>query len=65
MIFLIFFTTFRKCFPPKIKGKHFPLTGKCFSLTNFPNDKQRHESLESGFQEITFRANKHPFNLYF
>jgi len=40
MIFLIFFITSRKCFPSKIKGKHFPgnqtkfsLTGKCFLLT--------------------------------
>jgi hypothetical protein len=30
---------------------NFPLTGKCFSLTNFSNDKQTHESLESGFPE--------------
>jgi hypothetical protein len=34
---------------------NFPLTGKCFSLTNFPNGKQTHESLESGFPETTFR----------
>jgi hypothetical protein len=30
------------------------LNGKCFSLTNFFNDKQTHESLESDFQETTF-----------
>jgi hypothetical protein len=34
---------------------NFPLTGKCFPLTNFPNDKQTQESLESGFPETTFR----------
>jgi hypothetical protein len=33
---------------------NFPLTGKCFLLTNFPNEKQTHESLESGFPETTF-----------
>jgi hypothetical protein len=30
---------------------NFSLTGKCFSLTNFSNDKQTHESLESDFSE--------------
>jgi hypothetical protein len=34
---------------------NFSLTGKCFLLTNFPNEKQTHESLESGFPETTFR----------
>jgi len=34
---------------------NFSLTGKCFSLTNFSNGKQTHESLESGFSETTFR----------
>jgi hypothetical protein len=34
---------------------NFPLTGKCFSLTNFPNGKQTQESLESDFPEITFQ----------
>jgi hypothetical protein len=34
---------------------NFSLTGKCFSLTNFSNDKQTQESLESGFPETTFR----------
>jgi hypothetical protein len=34
---------------------NFPLTGKCFSLTNFPNGKQIQENLESDFPEITFR----------
>jgi hypothetical protein len=31
------------------------LTGKCFSLTNFPNDKQTQKSLKSDFLKITFR----------
>jgi hypothetical protein len=31
------------------------LTGKCFSLTNFSNGKQTHESLESGFPKSEFR----------
>jgi hypothetical protein len=34
---------------------NFPLSGKCFPLTNFSNGKQTQESLESGFPEITFR----------
>jgi hypothetical protein len=34
---------------------NFSLTGKCFPLTNFSNGKQTHESLESGFPEITFQ----------
>jgi hypothetical protein len=34
---------------------NFPLTGKCFPLTNFSNGKQTQESLESGFPETTFR----------
>jgi len=34
---------------------NFPLTGKCFPLTNFSNGKQTQESLESGFLETTFR----------
>ena len=34
---------------------NFPLTGKCFPLTNFSNDKQTQESLESGFPETTFQ----------
>jgi hypothetical protein len=38
---------------------NFPLTGKCFPLTNFSNGKQTQESLESGFPETTFRKNKH------
>jgi hypothetical protein len=34
---------------------NFPLTRKCFPLTNFSNGKQTQESLESGFPEITFQ----------
>jgi hypothetical protein len=34
---------------------NFPLTGKCFPLTNFSNGKQTQESLESGFPESEFR----------
>jgi len=34
---------------------NFPLTEKCFSLTNFSNVKQTQESLESGFSESEFR----------
>jgi hypothetical protein len=34
---------------------NFPLTGKCFPLTNFFNGKQTYESLESGFPETTFQ----------
>jgi hypothetical protein len=34
---------------------NFSLTGKCFPLINFSNDKQTQESLESGFPEITFQ----------
>jgi hypothetical protein len=37
---------------------NFSLTGKCFPLTNFPNGKQTHESLESVFPETTFRKTK-------
>jgi hypothetical protein len=48
--------TFLKTKPNfSLTGKCFPLTGKCFPLTNFPNNKQTHESLESGLQETTFR----------
>jgi hypothetical protein len=34
---------------------NFPLTGKCFPLTNFSKGKQTQENLESGFPETTFR----------
>jgi hypothetical protein len=35
--------------------KCFSLTGKCFLLTNFFNDKQTQENLESGFPESEFQ----------
>jgi len=34
---------------------NFPLTGKCFLLTNFSNGKQTQESLENDFSETTFQ----------
>ena len=51
-------SVFRLNFPGNtfLKTKpNFPLTGKCFPLTNFANSKQTQESLESGFPETTFR----------
>ena len=41
---------------------NFTLTGKCFPLTNFPEDKQTQESLESGFPESEFRETNTAFN---
>ena len=61
MTFLNFSQLPEKCFPPKFSGKHFPenqakffFDWKCFPLTNFSEDKQTQESLESGFPETTF-----------
>jgi hypothetical protein len=34
---------------------NFPLTEKCFPLTNFSNGKQTQESLEIDFLETTFQ----------
>jgi len=34
---------------------NFPLTGKCFPLTNFSNGKQTQKSLKSNFPETIFR----------
>jgi hypothetical protein len=34
---------------------NFPLTRKCFPLTNFSNDKQTQESLENDFPESEFQ----------
>ena len=34
---------------------NFPLTEKCFPLTNFSNGKQTQESLENSFPKTTFR----------
>jgi len=57
------FSHFQKVFSTQIfqentflKTKpNFPLIGKCFLLTNFPNSKQTHESLESVFLKTTFQ----------
>ena len=57
-------TTFRKT--NTAKGKTFSwkpsqiflwlkLTGKCFPLTNFPNDKQTQKNLKNDFPETSFR----------
>ena len=35
---------------------NFPLTEKCFLLTNFSNGKQTQESWESDFPETTFQT---------
>jgi hypothetical protein len=62
MTFLNFSQLPESVFRPNFSGKHFPgnqanfsLTGKCFSLTNFSNDKQTQESLESGFPKTTLQ----------
>jgi len=62
MTFLNFSQLPESVFRPIFPGKHFPrtklnfpLTGKCFPLTNFSNGKQTQESLESGFPESKFR----------
>jgi len=58
MTFLNFSQLLESVFRPNFSGKHFPenqpnfpLTGKCFLLTNFSNSKQTQESLESGFRK--------------
>jgi len=33
---------------------NFALTGKCFPLINFSNDKQKHESLKNNFLKSEF-----------
>jgi hypothetical protein len=49
-----------------VDRKVFPLTGKCFPLTNFPNGKQTQESLENGFPESEFReTNMASISVYF
>jgi len=54
-------TTFRKTNTAKRKNTfletkpNFPLTGKCFPLTNFLNSKQTQENLESNFPKTTFQ----------
>jgi hypothetical protein len=37
---------------------NFSLTEKCFSLTNFSNDKQTQENLKNDFSKITFKKKK-------
>ena len=57
------FHNFRKVFSSQIfqdntfleTKSNFPLTGKCFPLTNFSNGKQTQKSLESGFSKSEFR----------
>jgi hypothetical protein len=34
---------------------NFPLTGKCFPLTNFSTDKQTQKNLKNNFSKITFQ----------
>jgi len=62
MIFLNFSQLLKSVFRSNFSGKHFPetkpnfsSTEKCFPLTNFSNDKQTHESLESDFLKSKFR----------
>jgi len=62
MTFLNFSQLSESVLRPKLKENtfletkpNFPLTGKCFPLTNFPNGKQTQESLESDFPETSFR----------
>jgi hypothetical protein len=38
-----------------VDWKVFPLTGKCFLLTNFSNGKQTQKSLKNGFPESKFQ----------
>jgi len=62
MTFLNFSQLSESVFRPNFSGNtflktklNFPLTGKCFPLTNFSNGKQTQESLKSNFPETTFR----------
>jgi hypothetical protein len=41
----------------------FSVDRKYFPLTNFPNGKQTHESLENGFLETSFRETNTALNL--
>ena len=42
---------------------NFSLTGKCFSLTNFSNNKQTHKNLKNNFQKSLSKKNNHSLNL--
>jgi hypothetical protein len=44
---------------------NFPLTEKCFLLTNFSNDKQTRESLKNSFSETIFRETNIALKLIF
>jgi len=62
MTFLNFSQLPESVFRPNFPGKHFPenqakfsFDWKVFSLINFLNDKQTHESLESDFPKTTFQ----------
>jgi hypothetical protein len=49
-----------------LETKPFFFTGYCFPLTNFFNDKQTQESLESDFSETTFqKTNMVLMSLYY
>jgi hypothetical protein len=69
MTFLNFSQPPESVFRPKLKentfleikpNKCFPLTGKCFLLTNFYNGKETQEILENSFPKITFRETNTP-----
>jgi hypothetical protein len=58
MTFLNFSQLPENVFPLKLKENtfletkpNFSFTGKCFPLTNFSNDKQTQESLETTFRQ--------------
>ena len=60
MTFLIFSQLPESVF---LKTKpNFSLTGKCFLLINFPENKQTQESLESDFPESEFRETNTALN---
>ena len=51
-------SVFRSNFPRKhfLETKlNFSLTGKCFSLTNFPNSKQTQENLKNNYPKNEFQ----------
>jgi hypothetical protein len=61
MTFLNFSQLLESVFRLNFSGKHFsrnqakfPLTGKCFLLTNFFNNKQTQKNLESNFLKTFF-----------
>ena len=66
------FHNFRKVFSAQIFQENtfletklnFPLTIKCFPLTNFSNGKQTQESLENEFREINIALIKFSIKSY-